>query len=264
MSSSTNMSSLFYTGANNFFFEKNGDILLKDANFLNLTNALCYYFNESLFSIVQTNLPQAKYAEIVVNGLKQLDFFKFVSNSMFNLYRYLYNDFAKFTVLAKVGSFSKVTKEEYLENKDYYLNRVVLEQQLKDVQPIELIRAVRLVLQQLLYRFFHTYDVDEKREVGKKLISVCNPSNATFIKGERRITTEEFCEFLEELCSSCRIINAFTPELCEFRDVFKSAATTAKQMRLEFHQKKQTKKETEKQSEKQSKNQHQSSRFRKN
>lgn len=234
MSDFTTFTNTFNGGASTYRTENIANVTMKDANLEDLTFALCQYFCDSLTTTDKTIPPQAKYAELVNTGLTHLDFFKFVAQTLFRVIRYADSDFAKFTVLSRIESFSKITKEEYLDNKDYYLHRSVLEQQLKEVQPLELIRAVRLVLQQLLFRFFRTYNVDETREVAKKVVKVCDPSNATFRRGDHQITTEEFRDFTEDLIAACHQVDAFSLELTEFRDVFVNAAKTAKQMRLDF------------------------------
>jgi hypothetical protein len=234
MSDFTTFASIFNAGASTYRNENVGNILMKDATLADLTYTLSQYFTDSLTTTEKTIPPQAKYAELVNTGLTQLNFFNFVAQSLFRVISYGDYEFGKFTVFSRVESFSKITKEEYLANKDYYLNRFVLEQQLKEVQPLEIIRAVRLALQQLIFRFFRTYDVNEKREFGKKSVKVCDPTSATFRRDDRQITTEEFRYFVEDLISACGLINKFTPELTEFRDVFVTAAKTAKQMRAEF------------------------------
>ena len=234
MSDFTTFANTFNGGAHTYRSENIGNVTMKDANLEDLAFSLCHYFVDSLTTTDKTIPPQAKYAELVNTGLTQLEFFKFVAQTLFRVIHYANSEFAKFTVLSRIESFSKITKEEYLDNKDYYLHRSVLEQQLKEVQPLELIRAVRLVLQQLLFRFFRTYNVDETREVAKKIVKVCDPSNATFRRGDHQITTEEFRDFTEDLITACHQVDAFSQDLSEFRDVFVNAAKAAKQMRLDY------------------------------
>ena len=239
MSQFTQFTSTFNSGASTYRTEKLGSLLMKEATLEDLTFALSRYFVDSHVTTPTTVPPQIEYAKIVDTGLAQLNFFKFVAQNLYALTSYANHDFGKFTVLSPVGSFSRVTKEEFTENKDYYLHRSVLEQQLSDVQPLELVRAVRLVLQKLVFRFFRTYDLDETREVGKKVVKVCNPSDATFRRGDHTITTEDFRDFVETLLDACRVVNTYSPELKEFRDVFSQAARTAKQMREEYKQEQQ-------------------------
>lgn len=245
MSDFATFATTFNEGARIYRAEKIGELPMKEANLEDLTFSLCQYFLDTLTTTDKTIPPQAKYVEIVNAGLSKLGFFKFVAQTLFRVIHYADSEFAKFTVLSQIESFSKITKEEYDDNKDYYLHRSVLEQQLKFVQPIELIRAVRLALQKLLFRFFHTYDVDETREVAKKIVKVCEPSNATFRCGDRQITTEEFRDFTEDLIAACQQVKAFSENLSEFRVVFVDAAKVAKQMRLDYqaqqaHQSQQT------------------------
>jgi hypothetical protein len=236
MTDFTAFSSTFNADAGIYRAENLGTLLMKEATLEDLTFALSRYFVDSLVTTDKSIPPQVEYAKLVNTGLSQLNFFKFVASTLHRLFDYTDAEFSNFTVLSRVDAFTRVSKEEFEESKGYYPYRSVLEQQLTDVQPIELVRAVRLVLQKLVYRFFHTYDVHEMREVGKKNVKVCDPSNATFRRGDRNITTEEFRDFIEVLLEACDVVNGYTQELTEFRDVFTQAARVAKQMRDEYRQ----------------------------
>ena len=231
MSNFTHFVTTFKAGTGVYNTQNLGGLLMKEANLEDLTYALSRYFVDSMVTTEQSIPPQVEYAKIVNDGLTQLDFFKVVAQNMFRLTSYGKSEFGKFTVYSTIESFSRVTKEEFTNNKGYYLHRSVLEQQLSKIQPLELIRAMRLALQKLVFRFFHTYDVNEMREIGNKQVKVCDAASATFRRGEHNITTEEFCDFVELLIDTCRIMNTYSAELTEFRDVFLNAARTAKQMR---------------------------------
>ena len=211
------------------------DVLLKDASLVSLIDAvgaLC----APLQTTDKTIPPQAEYNKIVVAGLEKIGFFQ-IFDELSKFGSYDNEDFANFTVHARLGSFPRPTKEEFREFKHMYVLHSNLDLKLSEVFPVELIRALRLCVSNLIFRFFRTYDVDEVRILkdGKK-IKVCNPSSAVYrIDGSQR-TSQQFVTFLVELISLYRFISQFSYELTEFVEPFKSAAIAAKQLRLEYKQ----------------------------
>ena len=243
MSNFSTFDSTFNEGASSYRNFNTGDVLMKNSNLEDLTFSLCNYFVNSLVVTDKTIPPQVEYAKTVDTGLTNLKLFEFVANTLVPLIKFADNKhFGEFTILSRIESFSKVSKEEFQEYKDYYLYRSVLDLSLTDVQPLELLRAVRLALQKLVYRFFRTYDPNETHEVGKKIVPVCNASNATFRRGDHNITTDEFRNFIDDLLVACRFMNQFSKDLSEFRNVFSSAASTAKTMRETYNKERYTEK----------------------
>ncbi len=212
---------------------KEHDVLLKDASLVSLIDAvgaLC----APLQTTDKTIPPQAEYNKIVVAGLEKIGFFR-IFDELAKFGYYDDEDFANCTVLARLGSFPRPTKEEFHEFKHMYVLNSNLDLTLSEVFPVELIRALRLCVSNLIFRFFRTYDVDEVRILkdGKK-VKVCNPSNATYrLDGSNR-TSQQFVTFLSELIQLYRFISGFSYELTEFVEPFKSAAIAAKKLRLEY------------------------------
>ncbi len=212
---------------------KEHDVLLKDASLVSLIDAvgaLC----APLQTTDKTIPPQAEYNKIVVAGLEKIGFFNIFTH-LAKFGSYDDEDFANSTVHARLGSFPRPTKEEFHEFKHMYVLNSNLDLTLSEVYPIELIRALRLCVSNLIFRFFRTYDVDETRILkdGKK-VKVCNPSRATYrVDGTNR-TSEQFVTFLADLIQLYRFISGFSYELTEFLEPFKSAAIAAKKLRLEY------------------------------
>ncbi len=214
---------------------KEHDVLLKDASLVSLIDAVGAFF-APLQTTDKTIPPQAEYNKIVIAGMEKIGFFNIFAH-LAKFGSYDDEDFANCTVHTRLGSFPRPTKEEFQEFKHMYVLNSNLDLTLSEVYPIELIRALRLCVSNLIYRFFRTYDVDEVRVLkdGKK-IKVCNPSNATYrIDGSNR-TSEQFVTFLVDLISLYRFVSQFSYELTEFIEPFKSAALAAKKLRLEYKQ----------------------------
>jgi hypothetical protein len=209
------------------------EVLLKDASLVSLIDAigsLC----ASLSTTDKTSPPQAEYNKIVVAGLEKIGFFS-IFEHLLKFGCYDDADFANFTVVTRIGSFPRPTKEEFQEFKHMYVLHSNLDLKLSEVFPIELIRALRLCASNLIFRFFRTYDVDEVRVLkdGKK-VNVCDPSRATYrVDGTQR-SSAQFTTFLTDLIGLYRFISQFSYELTEFVEPFKTAAMTAKKMREEF------------------------------
>jgi len=221
------------------------DVVLKDATLVSLIDAvgaLC----APLQTTDKTIPPQAEYNKIVVAGLEKIGFFHiFTELSKFGSYDD--EEFADYTVLARLGSFPRPTKEEFKEFKHMYVLRDNLELKLSEVYPIELIRALRLCVSNLIFRFFRTYDVDEVRILkdGKK-VKVCDPSTATYRIGQTHRTNDRFVVFLTDLIKLYRFISQFSYELYEFVEPFKNAAAAAKKLRLAYKLSKLEEKKAEK------------------
>lgn len=211
------------------------DVVLKDATLVSLIDAigaLC----APLHTTDKTIPPQAEYNKIVVEGLEKIGFFA-IFDEVVNFGCYDDEEFADCTVLTRLSSFPRPTKEEFKEFKHMYVLRDNLELKLSEVFPIELIRALRLCVSNLIFRFFRTYDVDEVRIMkdGKK-VKICDPSTATYRIGSNHRSNDRFVIFLTDLIKLYRFISQFSYELTEFVEPFKSAALAAKKLRLEYKQ----------------------------
>ena len=212
---------------------KTGVVLVKNANLLDLSEALGAVF-AGLQTTDKTIPPQANYNKTVVSAVEKTGFFSFM-NLLSQLYDFHDADFAFCTVNARLSSFPRPTKEEFKEFKFLYVLDSNMNLTLDDVFPIELIRAVRLHLMQLLFRFFKTYDVDEEFQTkdGKKHY-VCDASKATFRSDGHTVATGDFCSFAEYLIKANRYLKRLTLELTEFSTPFREAARVAKAEREQF------------------------------
>jgi hypothetical protein len=212
---------------------KTGKVLVKNASLLDLSEALGAVF-AGLKTTDKTIPPQANYNTTVVSAVEKTGFFGFI-NLLGQLYDFYDADFAFCTVNTRLGSFPRPSKEEFQEFKHLYVLDSNMNLSLDDVFPIELIRAVRLHLMQLLFRFFKTYDVDEEYQTkdGKKH-KTCNASNATYRSNGHTVATGEFCSFTEYLIKANLYLKQLSLELTEFSTPFREAALTAKAEREKF------------------------------
>ena len=213
---------------------KTGNRFLKNATLMDLTEALGAVF-VGFETTDQTVPPQAKYNATVVSAFDKHRFFGFVSGLLNQLCDFYDSDFAFCTVNVPLGKFPRPTREEFQEFKQLYVLDHNMNLRLDEVLPIEIIRAVRLHLMNLLFRFFKTYDVDETYTTKDgKTHHTCDASKATFRSDGHTHTTADFYSFAEYLIKANRYLKQLTLELSEFSETFRTAALTAKAERVQY------------------------------
>jgi hypothetical protein len=177
------------------------------------------------------------YNKIVSDGLAQLNFAKLIQ-TLHGLVQYEQEEFSGCTLMSELGRFQRPSKEEFQEFKPFYVLNQTLDLTLEEVYPVEIVRAIRLHVSQLLFRFFRTYDVKATREVvvekTKKVVPVCDPSGATYRIGGSVRASQEFVQFMTLLVSAAEILSQFELNLSDVVEPFKVAAATAKKMRDEY------------------------------
>jgi len=209
---------------------------MKKANLCDLVESLGHYL-WSLQNTEHTVPPQAAYNQIVSFGLTRLNFPKLL-DTLFGLVQYEQEGFSDCTLMLELGRFRRPSKEEFQKYKPFYVLNQTMELKLEEVFPVEFVRAIRLYVSELLYRFFRTYDVNETREITDKnttkVIPICNPTNATYRVGGNNRSSNEFVQFMTLLIESAKILSGFEMNLSDVAEPLIFAATTAKKMREEY------------------------------
>jgi len=217
---------------------KTMDCNLRDATLVDLTEAFGTLF-VGLKTTDQTVPPQAKYNATIISVFEKHNFFGFVSGLLKQLCNFYGSNFAFCTVNVPLGKFPRPSREQFQESKHLYVFDNNMNLCLKEVYPIEIIRAVRLYLRNLLFRFFKTYDVDESYTTKDgKTDYTCDPSKATFRSNGRTYASDDFCSFIEYLINANRYFKQLTLELSEFSEPLRTAAKTAKAERNQYSQQK--------------------------
>lgn len=213
-----------------------GSIMIKNATLCDLIETLGNIMY-SLQTTDKTIPPQVEYNRIVIDGLEKLGFFKFIK-TLELLTHYEDEEFAFCSLLTELGRFPRPTKEEFQEFKQYYVLNTTMELMIDEVFPVEIVRAIRLHISQLLFRFFHTYDVNATRELvdkkEKKTIFVCDPENATYRVGDSHRTSTEFMSFMRLIVDASQYLSTLDIGLSDISGPFKTAAMTAKKMREDY------------------------------
>lgn len=212
---------------------KTGHLFLKNATLIDLTEALGAVF-VGFKTTEETSPPQVKYNTTIISAFENQRFFSFVTDLLNRLYDFYNSDFGFCTVNMPLGKFPRPSREEFQENKHLYVFNHNLNLCLDEVYPLEIIRAVRLHLMTLLFRFFKTYDVNETyvAKDGKKHY-ICDASQATYRSNGNSRTTTEFLAFVEYLIEANRYIKQLSVELTEFSEPFRAAALAAKAERVQ-------------------------------
>jgi hypothetical protein len=209
--------------------------------------ALAYTLCSNICSLITTDKtvpPQAMYNHIVLNGTKEHQVPEMI-RLLIRLANYGGEPFAESSVLTSLRGFKRPSKEEFNDNRSLYVHSAVLDTPLGEVRDIDMIRAARLFVRNIMLRFFRTDDPDEMSENPrtKKMEPRCVPEACTFRRGDRNITTLEFSQFLEDLLYTQRFFLQYSDALDEF-SFYKDAAFTAKKMREDFATKRAAEKQT--------------------
>lgn len=226
--------SVFQDLATSYHTNSTGKQILRNASLIDLIESLGAIF-AGFHTTPETISPQAKYNEIVVSAFAKQDFFKFTSGLLHQFYPHWDSEFAFCTVNVPLGKFPRPSREEFQQFKHLYVLDQNMNLPISEVSSIEFIRAVRLYLMQLLFRFFKTYDVDETFAREGKTFQVCDPSKATFNSHGHAMTSEDFFSFLQCLIQANRYLKRFTLDLSEFVQPFRAAAQAAKADRAEYN-----------------------------
>lgn len=213
---------------------KSHKLFVKNATLIDLTEALGAVF-VGFETTDKTVPPQAKYNATVVSALEKLHVFQFVSGLLDQLCDFYDSEFAFCTVNVPLGKFPRPSRDEFQQFKHLYVLDQNMNTTLGEVFPIEIFRAVRLHLMNLLFRFFNTYDVDETfvTKDGKTHYT-CDSSKATFRSKGHNHTTAEFCSFAEYLIKANRYLKQLSLELTELSQPFRDAAQIAKAERVQY------------------------------
>ena len=151
---------------------------------------------------------------------------------LYRLIGHCSEDFGNNTLLRRLSTFPRPSKEEYEEYKGFYINKKLSDTPLSEVYPSDVVRLIRFALGNLLFAIFHTFDPNEKKEVfvkGKMMnVDKCNPENATYLHNGRPTTSEAYHDFLTDLIALNKFFSKFTLELSELTSPFVDAAKTAK------------------------------------
>jgi hypothetical protein len=226
--------SVFQQLADEYNKNKTEKRFLGNATLLDLTEALGAVF-VGFETTSETVPPQAKYNATVVSALEKKGFFKFTAGLLNQLCDFYDSGFAFCTVNVPLGKFPRPSREEFQQFKHLYVLDQNMSLPLADVFPIELIRAVRLHLMQLLFRFFKTYDVDETYSTKEGTFQVCDPTKATFRSNGHTVATADFYSFAEYLVKANRYLKGLTLDLSEFVQPFRTAAQVAKAERAAYN-----------------------------
>ncbi len=219
--------------AEDYKTNKVDSVFMKEANLIDLTEAMGSVLSK-LNTTDETVPPQAKYNKIVVSAFENRNFFNFmkIMNRICDFYD---ADFAFCTVSVPLGRFPRPSREKFLEFKQLYVFDSNMDLRLGEVFPIELIRAIRLHLTNLLFRFFKTNNVHETFVTRDgKTQNVCEPCAASYRLNGRTVANEKFLNFIEYLIEANELVKCFTPELSEFSNAFREAAKIARAERDSF------------------------------
>jgi hypothetical protein len=213
--------------------EKMTDTPLGEAYLEEIAYSLCHNIC-NLNTTDKTVPPQAEYNRIVLSGLVTANIPSLIQH-LIRLSNYSNENFAESSVLATLRRFKRPSKEEFNDNRSFYVHDKVLDNTISEARDTELIRAARLYVRNMMMRFFHTVDPDEMSHnpQSKKMEPRCVPERCTFRRGDRNITTQEFTQFLDDLLTTQRLFLNYSDELDEF-SFYKDAALTAKKMRDDF------------------------------
>jgi hypothetical protein len=235
----SSLSNSFSRLADDYNKNQTGKRPVKYANLVDLTEALGTVFS-NLQTTESTIPPQAKYNATVSKAMGKLGVFSLVPllNQICDFYT---EDFGFCTTNVPLERFTAKSKEDFLEYRNFYVSNKVLNQTLDEIFPTEIIRAIRLYLQSLLFRFFKTYDVSETRSVTDKKtkretrVEICNSSNAYYRIGEKQLTNSSFMNCIDLIIEANKFIREFSLELDEITTPFREAAITAKLERYNFY-----------------------------
>ncbi len=180
----------------------------------------------------EKNPTQAAYAKTVADGLTRLGWTA-ASRKIAKLVSAASAPFAPATVESRFSSLQRVVKGEF--DPEYHASiRELYWTEFEEMSLGQIIKAVRVDICEMVFRFFHTYDLKEMRfdrESNKEVI-VCLPQNATYRRGDHVYSDEEFVDFMSDLLDAYSALLVI--DFDAVRTLFREAGAAAKQMRDEF------------------------------
>ena len=192
----------------------------------------------------EKNPTQATYAKTVSDGLARLSW-SAALHKISRLVSVASASFAPSTVESRFSSIQHVVKGEF--DPEYHVSiRELYWTEFDDLTMGQLIKAMRVVISEMVYRFFKTYDLNEKRfdRESQKEVLVCLPENATFRRGDRVVSDDDFVSFMTDLLDAYKAVLAVDFEA--LRTLFRDAGAAAKKARDEFFAKTATEKAQQK------------------
>lgn len=179
------------------------------------------------------NPTQKKYADTIFRELASSGWTALSSRLNTMCSENIEAPFARATVLSALGALQRLQKGEF--DPTYHASKYELYQtDVSDLRLRQIIKLIRLVVCEIVYRFYRTYDPNETRYDNdtKKDVVLMKAQNATYLVNGHKIADEEFFVFMDELLKAYNAMLNIDFE--HLNKVFADAGALAKKESDEF------------------------------